>query len=346
MLGPGLGVQGGISAVERMMLAALPADVAATHISTMVEGSKARKLATFLHAVLRTWRAERPDIVHIHFASRASSIRKMSLARLALARGCKLIMHAHGGGYPEYWAALPERARWRVSRLLARADALIVLGERWREFFASVGVPRERIAVLPNPVSLPRSVPQRARRAQAVFAYLGLIAEGKGTFDLIEALARLTPQALARTRLVIAGNGEHGRLRQHILRHGLDAHVEVHGWLAARERDALLASADAFVLPSHREGLPMALLEAMAWGLAPVCTPVGAIPEHVQHERNGLLAGVRDIEALARAIERLALDDGLRARLGAAARQQVEPLALDRYVRRLCELYEAVTWAR
>ena len=60
MLGPGLEVQGGVSAVERMLLAALPPDIAATHIPTMVEGSKARKLAVFLQACLRTTR-QNPD---------------------------------------------------------------------------------------------------------------------------------------------------------------------------------------------------------------------------------------------------------------------------------------------
>src|SRR5262245_10217541 len=104
MLGPGLGVQGGISTVERMTLAALPQGVQAVHVPTMDGGSKLRKLLTYLHALARVFVARRPDVVHIHFASRASSVRKMSFARLALARGCKVVMHAHGGLYQEYWA--------------------------------------------------------------------------------------------------------------------------------------------------------------------------------------------------------------------------------------------------
>ena len=83
MLGPGLGVQGGISAVERMTLAALPRRISATHVATMEEGSKARKLVAYLRALARTFSARRPDVVHIPFASRASSVRKISLARLA-----------------------------------------------------------------------------------------------------------------------------------------------------------------------------------------------------------------------------------------------------------------------
>ncbi len=347
MLGPGLGVQGGISAVERMTLAALPQGVSATHIATMEEGSKARKLLAFLGALARTLTrisaANRPDVVHIHFASRASSVRKMSLARLALARGCKVIMHAHGGAYSAYWKSLSPRARAANLAVLNRVHALIVLGEGWREFFVSIGVPRERIVVLPNPVSLPAVVPLRGRAARVSFAYLGLIAQSKGTFDLVEALALLSKATLEKMHVVIAGNGEHHELGRRIARHSLQTTVEVRSWLDAAQRDALLAAAEGFILPSYHEGLPMALLEAMAWGLAPIVTPVGSIAELIDDDVNGLLTQPGDLAGLAAAIERVALDDGLRLRLAAAARRRVEPLAVDVYAQKLCALYEAVT---
>ena len=343
MLGPGLGVQGGISAVERMTLAALPLGISATHIATMEEGSKARKLLAYLRALARTFTVRRPDVVHIHFASRASSVRKMSLARLALARGCKVIMHAHGGAYSAYWKSLSPRARAANLAVLNRVHALIVLGEGWREFFVSIGVSRERIVVLPNPVSLPAVVPLRGRAARVTFAYLGLIAPTKGTFDLVEALALLPDTTLEKLHVVIAGNGEHHELGRRIARHSLQSTIEVRSWLDAAQRDALLASAEGFILPSYHEGLPMALLEAMAWGLAPIVTPVGSIPELVDSEMNGLLTQPGDLSGLAAAIERVTLDDGLRGRLGAAARRRVEPLAVDVYAQKLCALYQAVT---
>ena len=343
MLGPGLRVQGGISAVERMTLDALPRDVRTRHIATMEEGSKLRKLATYLGALARTVVAPRPDVVHIHFASRASSVRKMSLARLALARGCKVIMHAHGGAYRDYWKSLSPRARAANLAVLNRVHALIVLGEGWREFFVSIGVPRERIVVLPNPVSLPAVVPLRGRAARVTFVYLGLIAQTKGTFDLLEALALLPDTTLEKMHVVIAGNGDHHELQRRIERHSLHGTVEVRSWLDAAQRDALLAQAEAFILPSYHEGLPMALLEAMAWGLAPIVTPVGSIPELIDADANGLLTQPGDVAGLAAAIEWVALDDALRRRLGAAARRRVEPLSVDVYAQKLCALYEAVT---
>jgi glycosyltransferase involved in cell wall biosynthesis len=346
MLGPALEVRGGISAVERAIIDALPEHVTVTHVATMREGSKAAKLVAFMRSLRATWRntrhKTRPDIVHIHFASRASSVRKMALARLALARGCNVVMHAHGGAYPEYWETLSSARKRSNLRVLKKASALIVLGQTWRKFFAGIGVPEERIVVLPNPVQLPLAVPARLANAPVTFVCLGLVAQTKGTFDLVEAVARLTPEVRARLRVIIAGNGDHPNLLARIARHELEDCIETREWVDAAERDALLASAHAFVLPSHHEGMPMALLEAMAWGLPAICTPVGAIPEVVEHEANGLLAGARDIAALARAIERLALDPELRLRLGEAARRRIEPLAVEHTARRLSQLYEAV----
>lgn len=348
MFGPALAVRGGISSVEQVILGALPKSVAAQLVPTMVEGSKATKLFTYLGALARAWRllGERPDVVHIHFASRASSRRKLFLARLALARGCKVIMHAHGGGYADYWASLSPRARRRIAAILGRIHVLIVLGDGWREFFASIGVPRDRIAVFSNPVALPAAVPPRPPREQVVFAFLGLIAEAKGVFDLVEALALVPPATRSRIRLVFAGKDAAPALRERARALGVDGLVEVRGWLGPDDRDRLLAAADVFVLPSHREALPMALLEAMAWGLPAICTPVGSIPEVVRDEGNALVVPVRDRAALARALERLANDADLRARIGAAARESVEPMAVERYVEKLRSLYEAVAWAR
>jgi glycosyltransferase involved in cell wall biosynthesis len=344
MLGPDLQVRGGVAAVESALIAALPPEIEVTQLPTMVEGSKWRKLVTFVEAVVRTIAhlRRRPDVVHIHFASRASSVRKMLLARLALAQGARLIMHAHGGGYRDYWAGLSPPARAATLQTLSRAHCLIVLGETWREFFASVGVPRERIVVLPNPVVLPAVLPKRLGRSHVRLVYLGLFVRAKGVFDLVDALTRLRPECLGRTRLVLAGNGEMAPVRDLVERRGLARFVEVRDWLSPAERDRLLASADAFVLPSYAEGLPMSLLESMAWGLPVITTAVGSIPEHVRDGVQGLLVQPGDVSELAGAIERIVMDDALRERMGALARSAVEPLSVELYARKVAAIYRSV----
>jgi glycosyltransferase involved in cell wall biosynthesis len=104
----------------------------------------------------------------------------------------------------------------------------------------------------------------------------------------------------------------------------------------------LLARAAVVVLPSHREGLPMVLLEAMAHGRAVVATPVGGVPSLVEDGRTGLLVPPGDAEAVRAAMERLLGDPDLRRRLGAAAREKVTELcSWDRVVDETLDAYEA-----
>jgi glycosyltransferase involved in cell wall biosynthesis len=172
--------------------------------------------------------------------------------------------------------------------------------------------------------------------------YLGLISDSKGAFDLIAAVARLAPAARARLRLVMAGNGEAERARRAVVQKGLSDCIEVRDWLDPQQRDRLLGESQLFILPSYREGLPMSMLEAMAWGLAPICSPVGSIAEVISHGCNGMLVPAGNVDALANAISTLVVDDDQRASLGVRARSSVEPFAVDRYIDRLMDIYSAV----
>lgn len=344
MLGPGLNVRGGVSGVERLLLDALPDNVHATHIATMVEGGKWTKAVTFAQSLAKlTLQLRRhPDVVHIHFASGASNIRKIILARVALARGASVIMHAHGGSYQKHWASMSPAARSITLNTLQSVQRLVVLGEGWKTFFESIGVPRHRIVVLPNPVVLPEIVPSRQLGGKVRFVYFGLITPRKGVFELMEAVATLSPECRARVEFVLAGNGEVSQLREHATKLGVQDVVEIREWVDPAERDRLLAAANAFVLPSHTEGLPMSLLEAMAWGLPPICTPVGSIPEYVVNGANGLLIAPGDVSQLAAAIEQLVLQEEDRVHMGRLARATVEPLCVKQYSDRMCAVYRAV----
>jgi glycosyltransferase involved in cell wall biosynthesis len=101
----------------------------------------------------------------------------------------------------------------------------------------------------------------------------------------------------------------------------------------------LLAQADAFILPSYNEGLPMALLEAMSWRLPAITTPVGGIPEIITHQKTGLLIEPGDISALAASIKTLIDDESLRLTLGDEAYQQASKLDINNYSRDILNMY-------
>lgn len=104
---------------------------------------------------------------------------------------------------------------------------------------------------------------------------------------------------------------------------GIGERVLVRGWCPEPERERLLARAGLFVLPSHAEGSPMSLLEAMAAGCAVVASRAGGIPDAVEDGVDGLLVDAGDPAALAAAIARVLDDAALAARLGRAARSSI-----------------------
>ena len=157
---------------------------------------------------------------------------------------------------------------------------------------------------------------------------LGRLGQRKGTYDILDAVAQLPNAVRERLAIVLAGDGDVAEVRARadaLTRQG--ARVEVRDWLGPEERDALLATASVFLLPSHDEGLPMALLEAMAAGLAPITSPVGAIPEVINDGENGILVDPGKVGALAEAIERLVDDGAERRKLASGAQSTARSMS-------------------
>lgn len=347
MLGESLERPGGVVAVEKATLECAPDRLSFHHIATLPPDGRLgplRKLITLIGAVFALFYrlvVHRVDIVHIHVSMGASIPRKSLLARIAFLFGKPVVMHTHGGAFAEHYPAMPGWMQRFVATAFRRSEAVITLAETWRRFYIdNLGIEPARAVILKNPVKLPPDLPDRSPAPPMRMLYLGMLSEPKGAFDLIEAMALLGQEERRGLHLIMAGHGEVAEANARVDRHGLGGCVTVHGWLNAEERDALLAETHVFVLPSHFEGLPMALLEAMSFGLAPIATPVGGIPDVLIDDDNGLLVPPGDHAALVTAIRRLRSDDALRTRLGNAARTSVRPYAADGYAEALIDIYK------
>jgi glycosyltransferase involved in cell wall biosynthesis len=145
----------------------------------------------------------------------------------------------------------------------------------------------------------------------------------KGLFDLIDAAAEVLPN-VPDARFLIVGDGElRGQLEERVARLGLSDTILFAGSRPLAQIATWLGATDLFVLPSHDEGLPLALLEAMAAGCPVVATAVGGVGEVVADESVGILVPPRQAQRLAVALRRL-LDDGARrTAMGLAARERV-----------------------
>ena len=343
--GPSLSVRGGITSVEQLICDYLPPYVSIRHVPTMEDGSAIAKAAVFAKAVGTLRRAlESPDpvIVHIHFASRGSTLRKMILAEMVARAGRPLILHAHGAGFDEFHRRLPAVVRRNLNNTLQRANVFITLSTQWRDFYVEeCELSPSQVVVLPNPVRVPHDVPDRASRAEVQFLHLGRLGERKGSYDLVNAFLGL-PEALRnRARLVLAGDGDVEGVRRMAAPAG--DRIVVHSWIDSRERDRLLAESDVFALPSRAEGVPMALLEAMANGLPSITTPVGGIPDVFRDLVDGLFVKAGDVDQIRVAMATLIADDTLRLNAGRAAREQARQFDVHVYARRIADIYQRIS---
>ena len=342
--GPSLAVRGGISSVEQLICDYLPPYVSMRHIPTMEEGSAITKASVFARAVQvmrRVLETLDPTIIHIHIASRGSTLRKVILAEMVARAGKPLVLHAHGSEFDLFYRKLPAAVRRNVNRTLQRANVFITLSTQWRDFYVEeCEISPSQIVVLPNPVRVPSEVPDRSARQTVQFLHLGRLGERKGAYDLVNAFAGLPEGLRNRARLVMAGDGDVEGVRK--MAEPLGSQVEVHSWINSHERDLLLERSDVFALPSRAEGVPMALLEAMAHGLPGITSPVGGIPDVFRHNVDGMLVTPGDVPQIRAAMARYISEDAVRLAAGRAARERARAFDVHVYARRLADIYQRI----
>lgn len=343
MLGPGLANRGGIASVAaEYERAGLLRRLGVHYLSTFEQGGPLRKLAAAagaLGSLVARLVAGRVDLLHVHVATRASFWRKAVYCALARGFGVPVLLHLHSGDMPAFVARSGPLARWLILRTLRSAWRVVVLSPEWQQWLQRLD-PRLRSEVLPNPVAVPAETPAVPRAGPPSVLFLGRIEPAKGVPELLQAFAqvrRVLPDAV----LHLCGEGAAADLEQRLDALGLRGAVKLPGWVAGAAKDALLHSAWVFALPSHHEGLPVGMLEAMAHGLPVVGTPVGAVPGLVDSSGGGLLVPVGDADALAQALLLLLRDADRRARLGRAAQAHVRAhCGTDRVEQRLRALYD------
>lgn len=341
MLGTARETRGGIAAVIAAWRAAglferWPIEYVATHCDGSA-GAKLLAAARALRRFLALLAEHRRVLVHVHCASRASFWRKCVFMAIAYAARCPVVLHLHGGGFVRFYEdECGPLGRRVVRRFLGRAACIIGLTEGWRDWLAQASG-NLNVVCIPNPV---RAVTATAPRGPGhVVLFLGRIEDAKGVPELLKAFAVLRA-AVHDAELVCAGAGEIEAAQRRAEALGIADAVRFPGWLDEAGKRAWLARAAAFVLPSHAEGLPMALLEAMAAGVPVVASAVGGIPDVVKHGVNGLLVAPRDSVDLLRALRRLLREPQLAAALGAAGRETVRArFAPGQVLERLGEVY-------
>lgn len=328
IVGEDLSVKGGITSVLRAYLnSPLKEEFQLRHLTTLVEGTQWVKIIIFLRAFFRFIGLiilRKVDLVHIHSSSYASFYRKSILVLLAKIFRIPLIFHIHGSRFHHFHKNAPFLMQKWISWTLNRVEQIVVLSLSWQKRVSAM-TRNSQIMVLNNPVNLAEmtTVASRQTSGEFIVLFLGELTQRKGVFDLLTIAEALCPQ-LSQLKFILAGNGELEKIHQFLRQANLQEQVLVPGWIGAVQRENYLQQADLFILPSYDEGLPVALLEAMAHGLPVVSTFAGGIPELVTSGINGLLVQPGNREALKRAVQSMIEDPGLREKFAAANRQKIE----------------------
>ena len=243
----------------------------------------------------------------------------------------------------------------RIERWLMRGtDAVIASAASVKDYYVTqVGADPAKVEVIYNAVdwaqlqtTIGRDEFRKSIGVPVDAPVAGIIArltEQKAHRVLFEAIA--TP-ALSNLHLIVVGDGElRDDLRSRVESLGIAARVHFLG--ARRDLGNVLGAIDIFAMPSYWEGLPLSMVLAMGAGLPVVASRVAGIPEVVNDRVSGLLVDPGKSDQLARALEALVEDPGLRQRLGDEARTFVMPrFGVDGYVRSIVSLYDRLLAAK
>jgi teichuronic acid biosynthesis glycosyltransferase TuaC len=272
----------------------------------------------------------KPHLIHAHAATPSGYSALHLKKRYDLPVVCSL----RGSDINIY----PRRDRTTLvmtKKVISEADRVTSVSGALKKAAMELASPREEIEILYNgcdheTFSYSRDAGMAVRRRLGipeyarVLIFVGHLTRSKGIFELADCHANLL-SAFPDLHLIVVGDGpERETFAGLASSRGMDNVVHLVGRQQPEEIPQFLSAADLFIFPSHYEGLPNALLEAMACSLPVVATRTGGIPEAVQDGENGLLADRMDTASLTSAVRVLIEDSAIAARMGRNGRAIIE----------------------
>ncbi|HEY2599256.1 MAG TPA: glycosyltransferase family 4 protein [Candidatus Dormibacteraeota bacterium] len=266
------------------------------------------------------------DIVHVHWPVPHALLGW--IARRASRGPARLVSSWYGVEVRLVQSSLPW-LRGFVRWALRTSDVVVAISSfTANELGRFAEVP---VRVIPYTIGFPEAQASRSFGGDGSFRilFVGRLVQRKGVTHLIEAIRRLPTDLHA--HLVVIGDGpERENLAEQVRTNGLEGGVDIRGRVPESALLEAYAASSVFVLPAivdergETEGLGVVLLEAMSYGIPVVGSDIGGITDIVENEQSGLLVAPADAEQLARALERLARDPALAARLGAAGMRRLQ----------------------
>ena len=245
--------------------------------------------------------------MHFQFSLRIDAKRTRAFFVLAKLLHKKTIVHLHcGDQLPEIWNETYEY-------LFTNADLILVLSESIKKKVQGYIGKEYPIEVLYNPcVTLDETSLFENRKKEILFA--GRLDQNKGWYDVINAFSKIASK-YKDWKLVFAGNGEVEQAKALAKQNGISKQCDFLGWVNGEQKKKAFLSASGLCLASYAEGFPMAVLDAWAYGVPVITTPVGGIPDIAEDGKNLLLFDSGDVNTLASQMEKFISNEELRKQL-------------------------------
>lgn len=337
MCGSELSVKGGMVAVIKNYLGYDKWDeVKITYIPTHTEKSKGIVALYFAAAYIRGVLIAflgKYDVLYLHAAERGSFYRKAILLRTVRKFGIKTVIHHHAAEFEEFYTNLSYKKKKYVCETLRLADLNIVLSERLVPMIKNKE-PRANVRVLYNAVRTYEENPYNKEAKNILF--LGRLGKRKGVYDLIEAIKVVNNSIDPRIKFYLCGDGEIEEVKSTVKQQNIDNRVAYIGWIDAGQKAEIFKNTMVNVLPSYNEGLPMAILETMAYGIPNISTDIASIPEVIKDKENGFLIHPGDIKSLSNYIKQLCENADLRNTMSIQCWQEItEKFGMDKHINTL-----------
>ena len=267
----------------------------------------------------------RPDCCLIYSSSGASIWEKGVMVVWARILAIPAILRPVSGAIVDEYRRSVFTRIWL--RLVARSASRVACqGTRWREFYSSIAnISQSNTPIVYNPVDVAKysSIQRNLAGAEQSVLFIGWVEKNKGIWDLLHVAVRFKAE-LANVRFVICGGGcDLEAFRREVKVRGLESRFDVLGWVGFEEKLKAISRCSIYVMLSHREGLPNALLEAMASGRAVIATSVGSVSDLVVDGQSGLLCEAGSIDDIGGCLVRLTNDFELREKLASGALAEV-----------------------
>jgi len=313
VVAPGRRTRGGITSVVRAYSStAIWNQLNCVWIETYIDRNNIYKIFFFLKGFIHyLFLLPFASIIHIHLSEQISAIRKTFFFIPALLLNKKIVLHSHSFS-PEIQYLGKYRRVYKF--LFSKCDAIIVLSSSCEKTMIDLlQIDKKKINILynPCPVIYPNS---KIKEGSKYILFMGTLIKRKGYHDLINAFQKVSIN-YPEWKLILAGNGEIEEANKLAENLNITDKVICLDWITDSEKDKVFRNASIFCLPSYAEGVPMALMDALAYDLPVVTTPVGGIPDIFSHMKNAILIEPGNVNEISEALQMLIKSDKLAEQL-------------------------------